>query len=84
MGQRDDCMWLRGLLRKLGPNRFALDGANVWIGVGGLSVYVARTGEGVAVDIYRRETDDDPVSSTYAFFAEGEDGEEGSEPKVGP
>lgn len=36
-----------------------------------LSVKVKRTDEGVAVDIFRREhEDEDPIASTYAFFSE--------------
>lgn len=59
------------------PNDYTLVPAlsnSCWITVGNLSVQVARTDEGVVVDVYplNRE-DEDVIASTYGFFAEGED-----------
>lgn len=50
------------------------DETSCWITVNNLSVYVIRTDEGVVVDIYPygRETETEPVASTYAFFNKGE------------
>lgn len=68
-----DGMFLKRVLKKSAPNHFTLRGSDVWIAVGALSVYVSNSGEGVVVDIFRRTTDDDPISSTFALFSEGAD-----------
>jgi len=64
-------MFLRRVLKRSGPGRFTLHGNTLWVTVGTLSLYISRNGEGVVVDVFRRSTDDDPISSTYAFFTEG-------------
>lgn len=45
----------------------------LWITVDNLSVHVVQTDEGVIVDIYPLDhEDDEPIASTYAFFSDGE------------
>lgn len=45
---------------------------SVWITVNDISVYVKRTDEGVAVDLYplNDEASDPPLASTWALFSE--------------
>jgi hypothetical protein len=51
---------------------------NTWITCKTLSVYVHETDEGVVVDIYpSMKEDTEPIASTYAFFSEGEEEEDG-------
>ncbi len=49
----------------------------VWIHIGNLSVCIHETDEGVAANIWPRPAADaqGPLTSTYAFFTEAEDGE---------
>ena len=51
---------------------------NVWVTVGALSVYIMRTDEGVAIDVYPkgREAEDDALASCYAFNADAEPSED--------
>jgi hypothetical protein len=53
-------------------NDYRLEGRSAWISVDGLSVYVHRTSEGVAVGIYPRnnEADDPALASCEAAFAD--------------
>jgi len=45
-----------------------------WITVGNLSVRIAKTDEGVAVDLYSLgHEDENAIASTYAYFAEAEE-----------
>ena len=50
---------------------------SIWVTVNNISVYIRRTDEGVVVDLFPhyRETED-PIASTYAWFAEAEPEEE--------
>lgn len=42
-----------------------------WITVNNLSVYIKRTDEGVVIDIYElNDENNEPIASTYAFFSE--------------
>jgi hypothetical protein len=43
-----------------------------WVSVGNISVYVVRADEGVAVDLYPKGREFEPLASTYALFAEAE------------
>ncbi len=44
----------------------------LWITVENLSVHIVQTDEGVVVDIYPlNHEDEEPVATTYAFFNEG-------------
>jgi len=53
-------------------NDYRLEGRSAWISVEELNVYVHRTSEGVAVDIYPRknEADDPALASCEAAFAD--------------
>jgi hypothetical protein len=53
-------------------NDYRLEGRSAWISVDDLSVYVHRTSEGVAVDIYARnnEAEDPALASCEAGFAD--------------
>jgi len=46
---------------------------SVWIGVDGISVYVARNDEGVSVDLYAKGHEDDSLMGTYLHFDEAAD-----------
>jgi hypothetical protein len=44
----------------------------LWITVENLSVHIVQIDEGVVVDIYSLDHEDEnPITSTYAFFNEG-------------
>lgn len=45
----------------------------VWIGVDGISVYVARNDEGVSVDLYAKGHEDESLMGTYLHFDEAAD-----------
>ena len=45
---------------------------HIWITIERLSLCIKQTDEGVVVDIYPLDhEDEEPITSTYAFFAEG-------------
>lgn len=60
-------------------NEYTLDEKSVWITVKGMSVYITKTDEGVAVDIFALGHEDDStgsLGSTYVFDSEVEELEE--------
>ena len=64
-------------LIKESDDDYILNGEGVWITVGTLSVRVGKTDEGVFVDIYRIDKEDEgSISGTYAFFDEAYDDDE--------
>lgn len=53
---------------------YVLTGNSAWVTVGGISVYIKKTDEGVVVDLYERNSEmEDPLGSTYAFNNELEE-----------
>jgi len=66
------------LIRESESDYYLKDNAtSVWITVGDISVYVMRTDEGVVVDLYPLDNEnDESLASTYAFFSEVTDEEE--------
>lgn len=65
---------LKTCLTQTGETDYLLNGASVWIGVGGISVYLRRIDEGVAVDLFPlHEETEVPLASTYAYCYEGKD-----------
>ena len=55
-----------------GEKDCVLTGDSVWVTVKNLSVRIAKTDEGVVVDIYPlKQENDEPITTTYAYFREG-------------
>jgi len=56
---------------------FTMVGDSTWITVDNLHVHLIRTDEGVVVDVFKGKLEpyDDPITSTYAYFNEGEEGD---------
>lgn len=53
---------------------FVLIGDYCWITVKNLSVYIKKTDEGVAIDIYpNHDACQEPISGTWVLFSEAED-----------
>jgi hypothetical protein len=50
--------------------RLELVGERCFIDVGPISVHIARTDEGVVVDLWGHEDDENPLASAYAYYAE--------------
>jgi len=66
----------RALIAEKGPDNYKLksDVDSVWITVDKFSVYVRRTDEGIAVDIFALcHENEEALASTYAFTEEALD-----------
>ncbi len=71
---RDDPKANRALKRKSDSDYILREGhSSVWVTVDNISVYVRRTDEGVAVDLYPvGEEMEDSLCGTWALFSEAE------------
>lgn len=48
--------------------------SRLWLTIKNISVHIIETDEGVIVDIYPlNHEDEDPITTTYAFFNEAEE-----------
>lgn len=55
---------------------FVLESGSMWVTVGNLSVYIVKTDEGVAVDVYPHHDEMNmSLGGTWVLFQEGESDE---------
>ncbi len=63
--------------KTIGDGDYILRDGAAWFTVGGFSVRLAKTDEGVVCDVYAEGVEDgDPIASCYAFDSEVEEAKE--------
>lgn len=60
------------LKHKSEGTNFILTGESCWIKVDNLNVYIKKNDEGVSIDVFPMDNQDEPIASTWALYSEAE------------